>query len=439
MDTALVSALAIRDGLQHQQEYYAENTSSEVALEDYQRLYDYVQNAVAQQFTYRDTENPRTPAVRARFRNIVSYAVQKLKIDLKAEQFEAVQQKLFDEILGYGPLEKYFFDPEITDIIVYGTKAIRYIKHGKRHLAEERFESVEQGYNLLQRMIAPTGRRLDVSTPRVNTRLFDGSRLIAQIAPVALDGFYITIRRFRQDLDVNALIRNKAASPELMEFLRAAVVSRQNIVVAGGTSSGKTTWLNCLASFIPEDESIITIEDTAELQLQHPDVRRMESRPANIQGTGLITLDDLEQDSLRMTPDRIIVGECRGPEAFSMLQAMNTGHEGSMTTVHANSAWDTINRIKSMVMMHEAKPPNEVALDLIHSAVSLIVFAIRDKTGRRRIDHIVEIGDKIVSSDGRTQDIELNLLWQYQDGDWKWVARQFIREESFVTKGGWLR
>jgi len=439
LDKTLVGSLAVRDGLLQDMEEVQVQSSDKmkIASEDFDRLFHYAQEAVSQQFSFEDTANPRNPVVRNRFNNIVAYAAQKLGIEIADDDMPGVIQRLFDEILGYGPLEKYFFDPEVTDIIVNGLSSIRYMKAGIRHLAEEKFESVEQAYNLLQRMIAPTGRRLDVANPRVNARLFDGSRLIAHIDPATPDGFLITIRRFRQDIDMSALIRGGATSREVAEFLRAAILAKMNLVVAGGTSSGKTTWLNNLASYIPHSESIITIEDPAELQLQHPDVRRLEARPANVQGKGEITMDELVQDSLRMTPNRIIVGECRGGEAFTMLQAMNTGHPGSMTTVHSNSAKDAISRIVSMVLMRkDMNMPNDAILDLIFSAVDMIVYVVRDYTGLRRIDHIVELKDVVKASDGRTHDIELNLLWQYENGTWEWKPEEFLRGKAFA-KVGW--
>ncbi len=235
--------------------------------------------------------------------------------------------RLFDDILGFGPVEKYFFDQDVTEIIISGIN-VRVMRRGKREPVVDRFESLQHARRVVERMIAPTGRRLDLANPRVSARLFDGSRLMAHIAPVAVDGITATIRRFRQDITAEALVKNGACSAELMGFLRACVLARQNIVISGGTGSGKTTWINVLASFIPPNESIVTIEDTAELQLQHPDVRRLESRPANIEGQGEVTLRDLVADALRVFPDRIIVGECRRGEVFDMLQAMNTGHLG---------------------------------------------------------------------------------------------------------------
>lgn len=439
LDKTLVGSLAVRDGLlQDIEEIQAQsNDKIKIAVEDFKNLSRYVQDAVSQQFSFADTANPRNPVVRNRFNSIVAYAVQNLGIEIADDDMSSITQRLFDEILGYGPLEKYRFDSEVTDIICNGLDSIRYMKSGIRYIAEEKFESIEQAYNLLQRMIAPTGRRLDMANPRVNARLFDGSRLIAHIDPATPDGFLITIRRFRQDIDVNALIKGGAASREVMEFLRAAILSKQNLIIAGGTSSGKTTWLNCLASYIPHGESIITIEDPAELQLQHPDVRRLEARPPNVEGKGRITMDDLVQDSLRMTPNRIIVGECRGPEIFSMLQAMNTGHPGSLTTIHSNSAWDTIERTVNMVLMREdMSMPNDAILNLVFSAIDMIVYVLRDQTGLRRIDHIVELKDKIKATDGRTEGLDLNLLWQYEDGTWEWKANNFLREKAFA-KAGW--
>lgn len=294
LDNSLVASLAVRDGLLElaslasvTDEKKNDSEGAVIDRDEYERLRAYVQDAVSEQFTYADTARPRDPAIRNRFRNIVMYAVGQLKIKIEEPDMPSLVQKLFDDILGYGPLEKYFFDPEVTEIKVNGL-TIRYEKNGVEHIAPESFETIEQAYNLVQRMIAPTGRRLDLAQPEVNARLFDGSRLIAQIAPVAVDGILITIRRFRQDITIADLISKGAVSAEIVDFLQASVKARLNIVVSGSTSSGKTTWLNNLASFIPASESIITIEDPAELQLQHPDVRRLEARPKSIEGTGEI-------------------------------------------------------------------------------------------------------------------------------------------------------
>lgn len=405
---------------------------------DYAELKAQVQDVVRQQFRLEDIARARDPVVRGRFKNIVLHAVQEKGFRVEEPDVPALVQKLFDDLLGFGPLEKFFFDPEITEIQVNGTE-IRVVRHGRRERAGVRFESVAHAREVLERMLEPSGRRLDLASPRVNARLFDGSRLIAQIAPVAVDGVLISIRRFRQDVTADMLVRSRAVSPELMQFLRACVAARLNIVISGGTGSGKTTVINILGSFISEGESVITIEDPAELQLQHSDVRRMEARPANIEGQGEITQQDLMADSLRMYPDRIIIGECRRGEAFEMLQAMNTGHLGSMTTVHANSAWHCIDRMINMVQMARMNLPYNAIIDQIAGAVDIIVHVTRDRDGRRRLDHVVETAGVQKAPDGLSYGVVLNPLWQYNPAtdSFDWVAEKFLRAEK-LERAGWV-
>jgi len=434
VDYALLGTLAVRDGMLQMESELVSNDKEEIIDRDnYERLKSHVQELVRQQFSLADTANVRTPVVRSKFRTIAENAMRNLGIQVTEADMHILVQKLFDDILGYGVLEKYFFDPEITDIIVNNTE-IRVIKKGKRMIAEDRFEDTYQAHTILDRMLAPTGRKIDSSTPRVNARLFDGSRLHACVAPAAVDGILITIRRFPEVISVDTLIKNSTLSKQLLEFLRACVVARQSIVISGGTGSGKTTLINAIGSFIPYDESIITIEDTAELQIQHPDVRRMEARTANIEGKGQITLRDLVQDALRMIPDRIIVGECRGEEAFDMLQAMNTGHEGSLTTVHANSAQECINRLLTLTQMASMGLEQAAIYEIIAGAVDIIVHVGRDKTGQRKILEIAE-----VAGTDEHHGVKLNTLWKYdrKNKNWKWVAKDFIRKKKLIEDGGW--
>lgn len=434
VDYALLGTLAVRDGMLQMESESVSNDKEEIIDRDnYERLKSHVQELVRQQFSLADTANVRTPVVRSKFRTIAENAMRNLGIQVTEADMHILVQKLFDDILGYGVLEKYFFDPEITDIIVNNTE-IRVIKKGKRMIAEDRFEDTYQAHTILDRMLAPTGRKIDSSTPRVNARLFDGSRLHACVAPTAVDGILITIRRFPEVISVDTLIKNSTLSKQLLEFLRACVVARQSIVISGGTGSGKTTLINAIGSFIPYDESIITIEDTAELQIQHPDVRRMEARTANIEGKGQITLRDLVQDALRMIPDRIIVGECRGEEAFDMLQAMNTGHEGSLTTVHANSAQECINRLLTLTQMASMGLEQAAIYEIIAGAVDIIVHVGRDKTGQRRVLEIAEI-----AGTDEHHGVKLNTLWKYdrKNKNWKWVAKDFIRKKKLIEDGGW--
>jgi len=434
VDYALLGTLAVRDGMLQMESESVSNDKEEIIDRDnYERLKSHVQELVRQQFSLADTANVRTPVVRSKFKTIAENAMRNLGIQVTEADMHILVQKLFDDILGYGVLEKYFFDPEITDIIVNNTE-IRVIKKGKRMIAEDRFEDTYQAHTILDRMLAPTGRKIDSSTPRVNARLFDGSRLHACVTPTAVDGILITIRRFPEVISVDTLIKNSTLSKQLLEFLRACVVARQSIVISGGTGSGKTTLINAIGSFIPYDESIITIEDTAELQIQHPDVRRMEARTANIEGKGQITLRDLVQDALRMIPDRIIVGECRGEEAFDMLQAMNTGHEGSLTTVHANSAQECINRLLTLTQMASMGLEQAAIYEIIAGAVDIIVHVGRDKTGQRKILEIAE-----VAGTDEHHGVKLNTLWKYdrKNKNWKWVAKDFIRKKKLIEDGGW--
>ncbi|MDR9756960.1 MAG: CpaF family protein [Thermoanaerobacterales bacterium] len=434
VDYALLGTLAVRDGMLQMESESVSNDKEEIIDRDnYERLKSHVQELVRQQFSLADTANVRTPVVRSKFKTIAENAMRNLGIQVTEADMHILVQKLFDDILGYGVLEKYFFDPEITDIIVNNTE-IRVIKKGKRMIAEDRFEDTYQAHTILDRMLAPTGRKIDSSTPRVNARLFDGSRLHACVAPAAVDGILITIRRFPEAISVDTLIKNGTLSKKLLEFLRACVVARQSVVISGGTGSGKTTLINAIGSFIPYDESIITIEDTAELQIQHPDVRRMEARTANIEGKGQITLRDLVQDALRMIPDRIIVGECRGEEAFDMLQAMNTGHDGSLTTVHANSAQECINRLLTLTQMASMGLEQAAIYEIIAGAVDIIVHVGRDRTGQRKILEIAE-----VAGTDEHHGVKLNTLWKYdrKNKNWKWVAKDFIRKKKLIEDGGW--
>lgn len=442
MDESLIGALAARDGL-IQREFVlgSENTDNNdeiIPFEVYKNLRSNVQEIVREQFKETTLVQARNPVTKSKFSNIAVNAIRDKEIAVKEPDIPTVVKRLFSDILGYGPLEEYFNDPEVTEIKVNGTR-IRVEKRGKEIKVNKSFESVEQAVDLVRRMISPTGRRIDNSVPEVKARLHDGSRLIAQIAPIAVDGCLITIRRFRQDINAAALINRKSVSREVMDFFKAAIAARCNIIISGGTSSGKTTWLNVLASFIREDLSLVTIEDPAELQLQHPDVRRLEARPANMEGKGEYTMSDGVKAALRMAPDIIILGEALGKEAFDILQAMNSGQQGSLATIHADSAKLSIARLANMVPQAGMGLPHDAILDQIKDAVDIIIFVTQDRTGRRRLDHVAEVGNAIKAADGRTIDVEVNILWQYDENTatWDWVADKFKREEEFRIKGGW--
>jgi pilus assembly protein CpaF len=299
---------------------------------------------------------------------------------------------ILDDALGLGPLEKILRDKTITEIMVNKKDQIYIEKAGKLTVADEKFKSDDQVVQVIRRIIAPLGRRIDESVPLVDARLKDGSRVNAIIPPLAVQGPMITIRRFPEKVfDHNDLIGFGSISEEMVEFLQACVISEKNMIVSGGTGSGKTTLLNMLSSFIPKTDRILTVEDVAELRLQQEHVGRLESRPPNIEGKGEITIRDLVKNTLRMRPDRIVVGECRGGEALDMLQAMNTGHDGSLTTIHANSPFDMIARLEAMVLMSGAELPVRVIRSYISSAVNLVVQIARLQDGSRRVTAITEV------------------------------------------------
>jgi len=299
---------------------------------------------------------------------------------------------IFNEIVGFGPLEDLLKNPEISEIMVNGYNNIYIEKGGKIIKSDKKFSDDEAVLKTIERVVTPLGRRIDESMPYVDARLPDGSRVNAIIPPLAIDGPTITIRKFsKKKLSADDLINFGSITKEAVEFLKEAVVKRKNILISGGTGSGKTTLLNILSSFIPSDERIITIEDSAELKLLQEHIVRLEARPANIEGKGEITIRDLVKNALRMRPDRIVVGECRGGETLDMLQAMNTGHEGSMTTVHANSPRDAISRLEVMVLMAGTDLPLKAIREQIKSAIDIIVQQARLKDGSRKVTYISEI------------------------------------------------
>jgi pilus assembly protein CpaF len=297
------------------------------------------------------------------------------------------------EILGYGPIDALLRDNSITEIMVNGPHKVYIEQNGRIHeLDHIKFRDDDHVMHIIERIISPLGRRCDESSPYVDARLPDGSRVNAVIPPISLVGPVLTIRKFsKTPLQPDDLVKLGTLTPGMIDFLKACVEVKLNMVVSGGTGSGKTTLLNVLSGFIPEGERVITIEDAAELQLRQPHVVRMESRPPNIEGKGRITVRDLVANALRMRPDRIIVGECRGGEALDMLQAMNTGHEGSLTTIHSNSPRDTLRRLETLVTMGESQIPFKAIREQIASAVHLIVHQERMADGSRKITSITEV------------------------------------------------
>lgn len=303
-----------------------------------------------------------------------------------------VAQEVADDILGHGPLEPYLRDPEVSEIMVNGHDQIYVERAGRLYPVETAFADESHLRRTIDKVVARVGRRVDEASPMVDARLPDGSRINAVVPPVALDGSLLTIRKFAADpFTVDDLVSFGTITPAVAGLLEACVRGRLNIVIGGGTGSGKTTTLNVLSSFVPQDERIITIEDAAELQLRQEHVLRMESRPANLENRGQIAIRDLVRNSLRMRPDRIIIGEVRDAAALDMLQAMNTGHDGSITTVHSNSPRDSLARLETMVLMAGIDLPQRAIREQMASAVDLIVHQARLKDGTRRITHITEV------------------------------------------------
>jgi pilus assembly protein CpaF len=299
---------------------------------------------------------------------------------------------LLDDVIGLGPLQSLLEDNGISEIMINHPKQVFVERRGRLVLSPVTFESTTQLRQVIDRIVSTIGRRVDESSPMCDARLRDGSRVNVVLPPLALDGPCMTIRKFSRDkLQPEDLIATGSATPEMIRFLEAAVRTKLNVLVSGGTSSGKTTLLNVLSGFIPADERIVTVEDAAELQLRQTHVIRLEARPPNVEGKGAVEIRDLVRNSLRMRPDRIVVGECRGGEALDMLQAMNTGHEGSMSTVHANSPYDALNRLETMVLMAGTDLPSRAIQKQIASAIDIIVQAERLRGGTRKIVSIAEI------------------------------------------------
>ncbi|MCW1934650.1 CpaF family protein [Pararhodobacter zhoushanensis] len=330
--------------------------------------------------------------LRAEIAAISAEALSEINFALTSEERLSLNQDLYFEVRGLGPLEPLLKDDTVNDILVNGPNRVFIERDGKLQLTDVTFKDERHLLRIIDKIVSAVGRRVDESNPYVDARLADGSRFNAMVPPVAVDGSLVSIRKFKKEkLGINDLVNFGAFSEEMAMYLEAAVATRLNVIVSGGTGSGKTTTLNALSSFIDNAERILTIEDTAELQLQQVHVGRMESRPPNVEGKGAVTQRDCLRNALRMRPDRIIVGETRGEEVIDMLQAMNTGHDGSMTTIHANSARDGISRLENMVAMAGIEMPLKAVRSQIASAVNLIVQASRLQDGSRRMVSITEV------------------------------------------------
>jgi pilus assembly protein CpaF len=325
-------------------------------------------------------------------------------IFLAEEERARVRQEIIDDLLRHGPIEPFLADPSIGEIMVNGHDQIYVERRGKLVLTRSQFRDEAQLRRVIERIVGRIGRRIDESSPMVDARLPDGSRVNAIIPPLAVDGPSLTIRKFTADsFTIHDLIRARSVTPQVAELVELCVRGRLNILVSGGTGSGKTTLLNILSSFIPVDERIVTIEDAVELRLRQPHVVRLESRPPNVEGKGAVLIRDLVRNSLRMRPDRVVIGECRGSETLDMLQAMNTGHDGSLSTLHANSPRDALSRIETMVLMAGMDLPIRAIREQVASAVDLIVHTSRLRDGSRRVSHVSEVvgmeGDTITMND----------------------------------------
>ena len=375
-----------------------------VKSEDYYQTKSTIFGALIEAIDLSQLSKLDSEAAREEIRDIVNEIIALKNLVMSIAEQEELLDDICNDVLGYGPLEPLLARDDIADIMVNGPSKTYIEVSGKIQLTSVRFRDAAQLMNICQRIVSQVGRRVDESSPICDARLPDGSRVNVIAPPLAIDGAALTIRKFKKDkLTLEQLVKFNSVSPEAADILKIAGRVRCNVVVSGGTGSGKTTLLNCLTRYIDDDERIITCEDAAELQLQQPHTVRLETRPPNLEGQGAITMRDLVKNCLRMRPERIIVGEVRGPEAFDLLQAMNTGHDGSMGTLHANSPREALSRIESMITMGGFSLPSRTIREMIVSSVDIIVQAARLRDGSRRITHITEVmgmeGDTIVTQD----------------------------------------
>ncbi len=372
-----------------------------VQAADLAKLKTYLVNAITREMEV----NP--PPIDERFRVIQELSqkvYQQSHLNLPESLRRQVFRDVLDDLMGYGPIQPLLDESDVTEVMVNGPKKVYIERNGKLIKTNVTFEDDAHVMRIIDRIVLPLGRRIDSDSPTVDARLPDGSRVNAVIPPVAIDGPSITIRKFgKEKLTVQQLIDLKSINAQVAEFLQACVVSRLNIVISGGTGSGKTTLLNVLSGYIPPEERIVTIEDAAELRLLQEHVVRMETKPANLDGRGAVTTRDLVRNALRMRPDRIVVGECRGGETLDMLQAMNTGHDGSLTTVHANSPRDALSRLETLTLMAGVDLPLKAIREQIAAAIDLVVQQSRMRDGSRKVTAVTEVagmeGNTIVMTD----------------------------------------
>ncbi len=389
----------------------------EIKSEDYYQTKSVIFGALIEAIDLSQLSRLDPESAREEIRDIVNEIISLKNFVMSIAEQEELLDDICNDVLGYGPLEPLLARDDIADIMVNGAGRTYIEVSGKIQVTNVRFRDNQQLMNICQRIVSQVGRRVDESSPICDARLPDGSRVNVIAPPLAIDGVALTIRKFKKDkLTLDQLVKFGSISPEGAEILRIIGRVRCNVVVSGGTGSGKTTLLNCLTNYIEHDERIITCEDAAELQLQQPHVVRLETRPPNLEGQGQVSMRDLVRNCLRMRPERIIVGEVRGPEAFDLLQAMNTGHDGSMGTLHANSPRECLSRIESMITMGGFALPSRTIREMICSSVDVIIQAARLRDGSRRITHVTEVlgmeGDVII-----TQDLLLyNILGEDPNG-----------------------
>ena len=438
----MIGILALRDGLLSgnigMDQQISRDVREIIKPDDYRTLRDAVQKKIKEYFTFESSDtDTNNPVLREKFNKDVRYTLQELKFNIPESDIPKVTQKLYDNLLGNGCIGVWLNDPDVSDIMVNGTEVI-IDRKGEIIYAEEAFEDTGQVIDLVRRMIAPKGKTIDRANPRVKCSLVDGSRLIALMDPATPLGAAVTIRRFSQDIDAQGFLNKGSCSRQMMAFNQAAVWARMNIVVAGGTSSAKTTTLNILSSFIQEHHRVVTVENPCELQLQVKNWVKLEYVYPNMEGKGEVTMAHLVEDAMKMRPDRVVIGECVGPEAYYMIQAMNTGHPGSMTTLHANSASDAMGRLADLVSEGSNNLTYHAIYSRIASAVNLVVYLRRFSDGLRRIEEISEVIGPEYASDHTVVGVKLNPLWRYNEetGTWDWVAKEFYNAKA-LEKEGW--
>lgn len=370
----------------------APHETTDNSVRDFQRLKTSLHRQIVDVIDFSKAESMTENELRSQLRSLAEYLCGRQTIPVSHQQREAMVSEIMDEIYGFGPIESLMVDPSVTDILVNGPDRVLVERNGVLESTNIRFADSAHLMQFIHRLVGRAGRRIDESSPIVDARLPDGSRFNAVIPPLALCGPTVSIRRFgNRRLQMEDMIKYGSLAPAIADFLILAIRGRMNIIVSGGTGAGKTTLLNCMSRFIPDSQRVVTIEETAELSLQQRDVIPLETRLPNMEGKGAVTQRDLLRNALRMRPDRIIVGESRGAEVLDMLQAMNTGHDGSMSTVHANDTRETLDRLELMIALSGADLPSRIARQYIANAVDIVIHVTRLHTGHRRITRVSEV------------------------------------------------